>query len=516
MPPSATGISPVAAGHTPTTSSPLATKDSSNKKSQKPKKPNYNLIHRSPLPVEVYPLPPLIPHNPLSVLAIALSYLVQILNPPTHPTYNGYFSSAASSIHITDETAARKLWEMGFFGKGSLSRSEPTWLARERKRGITAEENTGQRRSERRQFKLDRAKKEQQDVAERLRAEQTANGDASATHTRIDSADIADIGSVIARQADEAKHEILRSLDEAQTVPANSTDQDALPSLPENAASTGSTKPTTERRNGTTPMNGAPPRGAVAKRQISNGGTKAVRFSPTIEAREFDLSSPVVSPLKHPGPSPLTEHVAVPKAEVENQEHLELSLEEAFFLTYGLGVLTVFSDGSDVVLDSVSLLALFRRHSYFPPHNLAIPLEPDDPFMTSYTVYHHFRSLGWVVRSGVKFTVDYLLYNRGPVFSHAEFAVVVIPSFTDPHWSSTASLRAMVRERAESKSWHWLHNINRVQAQVKKSLVLCYVDIPPPLPEGPKEEMKDIGALFGRYKVREVNVRRWTPNRTRD
>jgi len=33
---------------------------------------------------------------------------------------------------------------------------------------------------------------------------------------------------------------------------------------------------------------------------------------------------------------------------------------------------------------------------------------------------HHYRSLGWVVKNGVKFSVDYLLYKRGPVFHHAE------------------------------------------------------------------------------------------------
>jgi tRNA-splicing endonuclease subunit Sen2 len=45
---------------------------------------------------------------------------------------------------------------------------------------------------------------------------------------------------------------------------------------------------------------------------------------------------------------------------------------------------------------------------------------PDNPFLVNYIVYHHYRSLGWVVRGGIKFCVDYMLYKRGPVFSHAE------------------------------------------------------------------------------------------------
>ena len=46
-------------------------------------------------------------------------------------------------------------------------------------------------------------------------------------------------------------------------------------------------------------------------------------------------------------------------------------------------------------------------------------LLPDDPFLVSYAVYHYFRSLGWVVKPGIKFCCDWLLYRKGPVFSHA-------------------------------------------------------------------------------------------------
>lgn len=54
-------------------------------------------------------------------------------------------------------------------------------------------------------------------------------------------------------------------------------------------------------------------------------------------------------------------------------------------------------------------------------------LRPDNPFLVSYVAYHHYRSLGWVVKTGLKFCVDWLLYKRGLVFSHAEY-VIVTPS----------------------------------------------------------------------------------------
>jgi tRNA-splicing endonuclease subunit Sen2 len=47
------------------------------------------------------------------------------------------------------------------------------------------------------------------------------------------------------------------------------------------------------------------------------------------------------------------------------------------------------------------------------------PMYPDDPFLVSYIAYHHYRSLGWVVKPGIKFCCDWLLYRRGPAFSHS-------------------------------------------------------------------------------------------------
>lgn len=50
----------------------------------------------------------------------------------------------------------------------------------------------------------------------------------------------------------------------------------------------------------------------------------------------------------------------------------------------------------------------------------SLQLRPDNPFIVNYVAYHHYRSLGWTIKSGIKFCVDYLLYKRGPVFDHAE------------------------------------------------------------------------------------------------
>jgi len=47
------------------------------------------------------------------------------------PAISGVYDAASNSVWVHDVQEARILWEKGFFGKGSLSRSEPTWLTRE-------------------------------------------------------------------------------------------------------------------------------------------------------------------------------------------------------------------------------------------------------------------------------------------------------------------------------------------------------------------------------------------------
>lgn len=71
-----------------------------------------------------------------------------------------------------------------------------------------------------------------------------------------------------------------------------------------------------------------------------------------------------------------------------------------------------------------SLYDIFLSSHLAPPmRSLPAPAEifrPDNPFLLSYIAFHHYRSLGWAVKSGLKFCCDWLLYKRGPVFGHAE------------------------------------------------------------------------------------------------
>ncbi len=267
--------------------------------------------------------------------------------------------------------------------------------------------------------------------------------------------------------------------------------------------------------------------GSASKRR------KSVRFSPTVESTTFQHTDPpspnrsaglangvaAASPkgeaVPEPEARPVAETAAQPAletapdvGEIENKEHFQLSPEEAFFLTFSLGALKVVDPVTGSPISTEQLLSLFRSYSYFPPRAPGPDLSPDDSFLVHYAVYHHFRSLGWVPRHGIKFGVDWIIYQRGPVFDHSEFGIMVMPAYSDPAWEGH-------EHREDKRSWSWLMGVNRVLSHVLKSLVLVYVDIPSP--EVFEKEMRagGIAAALKKYTIREVMVRRFSVNRNR-
>ena len=379
-------------------------------------------------------------------------------------------------MHVTDEKAIRVLWENGFFGKGSLSRSEPSWLDREKKRrgfiaNETSEEFTAQRRAERKKFKQERARKEREAIEEKLKEERRVHENGHVSEPTVRS-----------------RYEGLNG------GPVNS--------LAESVESLFEQQPL------------SPPLPPPIMISLSNAANQ------TDTRKERYVSPSPTKPTADDGPKCMGQEVEAEATAIENQEHLQLNPSEAFFLTYALGIVQIRDQATSALLPTEALFTLFRQQSYFPPREPQ-DLCPDDPFLLQYVVYHHFRSLGWVVRPGIKFGVDWLLYLRGPVFSHAEFAVIVLPAYTHPYWRSTEELLKSTTKK-EGKSWWWLHCVNRVQSQVRKSLVICYVELPPPSALSIQSEQKasdkgiNIRQFFKQYRVRELTLKRWTPNRERD
>ncbi|XP_069871691.1 tRNA-splicing endonuclease subunit Sen2-like [Dipodomys merriami] len=165
-------------------------------------------------------------------------------------------------------------------------------------------------------------------------------------------------------------------------------------------------------------------------------------------------------------------------------EYLQLSLEEAFFLAYALGCLSVHYEE-----EPLTLVKLWRAFTAVQP-----------TFRTTYMAYHHFRSKGWVPKVGLKYGTDLLLYRKGPPFYHASYSVIV--ELVDDCFEG-APRRPF--------SWKSLAALSRVSASVSKELLLCYLVKPSTMTE---EEMGSPECMK-RIKVQEVILSRWVSSRER-
>nr|XP_054755670.1 uncharacterized protein LOC129261639 [Lytechinus pictus]XP_054755675.1 uncharacterized protein LOC129261639 [Lytechinus pictus] len=167
-------------------------------------------------------------------------------------------------------------------------------------------------------------------------------------------------------------------------------------------------------------------------------------------------------------------------------EHLQLSYEEAFFLSYGLGCLNLKNTNKEQ-MDLTEMWRTFRRH------------QPS--FVANYIVYHFFRSKGWVPKTGLKFGADFILYKKGPPFYHASYCVYVF----------------MVNE--EDIDQHGVHKINwsslmgrdRVIENAAKELMFCFVIKPSKL----RQKDLESPACIPQFKVQEMLMKRWVPSRGR-
>ncbi|KDQ61592.1 hypothetical protein JAAARDRAFT_122938 [Jaapia argillacea MUCL 33604] len=381
-----------------------------------------NRIYANPLPLIFSP----IEHTRIWPSHILLGILGFSSSRIANPHCEGIFDAATRSVWVSNAEDSMTLWRRGFFGKGNLSRSEPSWLARRinarkiAENGLTAEEVTAKRRAERKQFKLDRA----QAIAEAAAAAELAFSEGRIITTE-------ETGIVIPSAATWKPH--------SSTAP-----------------------------------------------------------KPTV-------------------PPPLADDNIEEEEDIpENMEHLQLTLQEAFFLLWTMDCLSVLDPNTNTAM-SVQQIWIAFQAAHFPPH---LPIDTasilsahrfDNPFLINYAVYHHYRSLGWVVKNGIKFCADYMLYKRGPVFHHAEFAVVVCPVYEDPSDQESSPFDL---QNASPFAWSWLSTINRVNSQVQKTLILTYVTIP--ARSRIPASLLSTPACLRQYSVREVTIRRFIPARMRD
>ncbi|PNJ67751.1 TSEN2 isoform 6 [Pongo abelii] len=165
-------------------------------------------------------------------------------------------------------------------------------------------------------------------------------------------------------------------------------------------------------------------------------------------------------------------------------EYLQLSLEEAFFLVYALGCLSIYYEK-----EPLTIVKLWKAFTVVQP-----------TFRTTYMAYHYFRSKGWVPKVGLKYGTDLLLYRKGPPFYHASYSVII--ELVDDHFEG--SLRRPF-------SWKSLAALSRVSINVSKELMLCYLIKPSTMTDKEMESPE----CMKRIKVQEVILSRWVSSRER-
>ncbi|KAJ2910579.1 tRNA splicing endonuclease subunit sen2 [Coemansia aciculifera] len=148
------------------------------------------------------------------------------------------------------------------------------------------------------------------------------------------------------------------------------------------------------------------------------------------------------------------------------------------------------------------------EYSYAELWKLFCSIDRSSDFALKYAAYYYYRSKGWVVRSGLKFGSDFLLYKKGPAQSHAQYSVLVR---RDDSQDLAADVAGESEEgempRDMSHSWQFMFSLSRVTSQVRKTLVLCYVDS-----ELDLQQTCDTPPDLKRYQVREFVVQRFNAN----
>ena len=156
-----------------------------------------------------------------------------------------------------------------------------------------------------------------------------------------------------------------------------------------------------------------------------------------------------------------------------------LSLAEAFYLSYEIDVLTVYSP-SGGTLDHLQLWRAF--------------ISVDSGHPMRYAVYRYLRTNGWVPRCGLKFGVEYLAYREGVEQYHSSYCIKVrevsqvCGSSVGPGWLEVTALQ-------------------RVADSTGKNLVIMDVVVP-------SSTTVDHPSCVQQFTIQETLVKRW--NYTRD
>lgn len=442
---------------------------------------NLNQIYSHPLPLtlsgEIYgPLPNLYPHNPVSWIYYGYKvWLIQFFKDVPQskiPFIKVEFNVGNENEYkndgifkVSNEDDMLSLWRQGFFGKGNLSRSDPTWKSRINRRLNLIDENDENERSN-----------------EIKKTNDNTNNNKSDNGSGLSNEDITKL-----RREERKKFKNERSkLQELELKQRQQTiNEEELKLLEDLKAKLNELKVINELND----------------ESISN----TFNFE-TLRIEDQKIIDPIKQSL------------------YKNLEYVQLQPTEVFFLKFAINVIEINSISSIKELfitccqQDIKVSNRLSQQNIKPSHEtIQHDIKPGNKFIQDYIVYHHFRSLGWCVRSGIKFGCDMLLYKRGPPFSHAEYGIIIIPNYNQNNNKPTT-----IDHDDRIKQWVDIQAVSRVVGGVKKSFMFAFVDIPSQVDFDKvingnyADEKEQFIKLFNLYKVTEVLYRRWVPSRTRD
>ncbi|OWB70821.1 catalytic activity protein [[Candida] boidinii] len=474
------------------------------------KKNNKYEEHKDPLPIEIVNIPNLLPTNPISWFTCLYSYLIQLNNLPNpnltklnkipielkrikkndnNNNDNNNKEDAYFIFKVTKYEDMIKLWNKGFFGKGIFSRSEPNWKIRTMNRlGLSG--GTGDSTNNINNNNVDDqiivTNEELTKIRRELRSQYKDE------RSKLDELENQYKKSGLINKLKDI--EIMRNdLNLKKKQNDYNTYKLAIDKIKENKLNLNSL----------------------------NNKLRIEDLNIIIQDNDIENENEMQT--------------------VKNLEYLQLMPYEAIFLSIFLNSTKIIENDS-IENSNFKILIEFLKLN---ESNCLI--SPDNKNLLKLIVYLHYKTLGWCVRSGFKFSADFIIYERGPPFTHAEFALVI--KSNDPYKDSKRDdhqLSELNNNNAErdddndnedqQESWINYSSVSRVISGVKKTFLLVYVDIPNKDRfnevltkllnsinndknddnNDDEEKLKILIELINLYKINEIVYRRWLSNRTRD
>lgn len=204
------------------------------------------------------------------------------------------------------------------------------------------------------------------------------------------------------------------------------------------------------------------------------------------------------------------EKLAAIDVTVTGHHTIRLALDEAFYMSYALNNLTVFdlvpNNNNDDTITTISTSSA-KQLDHTELWQRCRSLRSD--FLPMYLAYHHYRSKGWIARTGQQYGADYVLYQRHPAIAHSDYSIMIIPLPSSPP-SQQQSEESPMRP---SLDWHDVQVLNRMSTQVCKRLILFYVK---DLSGGGSGDTYDSPKCLSQWAVHERMIKRWVPEAHRE